>query len=268
MEYTGKSVIIDGRIEDARKQMPIGVEGEVYEVLRVERGVALFVDEHIERWRNSLSCRGLALPEWAGRLQELTGELCERNGIENCDIRIVTKADGISQFGFVETEYPTEEMYAEGVSTDLLKAMREQPEAKVYHSDMRSRAARQQAEEGLYESLLVDDEGRITEGSRSNVYFETEGKIVTAPVGTVLGGIMRRHVMGLCRKMGIEVVERRISVGELSQYDGAFLSSTPMRILPIARVGDVRYGRPTAMCMKLIREMNVEVEDYISQIKI
>lgn len=237
MEFIGSCIIKDGSIEPVDEQSHIGDDNEVYEVLRIESGRPLFLAEHLDRWRNSMKALALELPKWTDSFDTIIGWLIACNTLPDCDMRIVASADGGIQCGYVQTIYPSPEMYRDGVKVELLNAERENPKLKIFHAGMRSEASRQQASSGAYESLLVNKDGRITEGSRSNVYFiNKQGAVFTAPDADVLGGIMRKHVLGICKANSVEVNFQMVKTEEIANFDSAFLSSTPMRILPIKEI--------------------------------
>lgn len=58
----------------------------------------------------------------------------------------------------------------------------------------------------------------VEEVGSMNIFFKIDGKIYTAPcTGTVLPGVTRRSVMELCRDMGYEVIEERLSIDDVMQ---------------------------------------------------
>ncbi len=57
-------------------------------------------------------------------------------------------------------------------------------------------------ESKAYEALLVNEEGYITEGSRSNVFLIKDGVIYTPADRDVLLGITRAKVIDLIRDYG------------------------------------------------------------------
>lgn len=243
MRYIGNSIIKDGSIEPSEEQDPIGNDNEVYEVLRVDSGHALFLQDHLTRWSNSMKATGRGMPDWAKKMPQLIDWLIICNGITDCDMRVTASDNGSVQCGFLETEFPSAEQYANGVTCQLLRAERPDPSLKIFHSTMRSAAAQQQRETGAYESLLVNAKGQITEGSRSNVYFiDDAGQIHTAPDGTVLGGIMRMKVIEACQNQpAVPLIFECVEAAGIGSFKAAFLSSTPMRVLPICKIGDVEF---------------------------
>lgn len=73
-------------------------------------------------------------------------------------------------------------------------------------------------DDGYSQVLWLDGVERkyIEEVGAMNIFFKISGKIVTPMLqGSILPGITRNSVLTLCRDMGYEVEERRISVDEL-----------------------------------------------------
>lgn len=265
MYYIGTSIIRDGEIAPLSSQRPTGNDGEVYEMFRVESGCALFLADHLERFAGSIEAAHQSQPQCFAQLPSLIDWLIVCNAMQNGGMRLCLSADGVFQGGFVPTEIPTAQMYAEGVHCELLSAMREQPNAKIYHAEMRSAAASQQAQHQAFESILVDNDGNITEGSRSNVLFIKNGELYSAPESRILGGIMRKKLLEICQELGVAVHCVDISAESIGDYEAAFISSTPARILPIATICDTHYSLDNSLLIKLMREMEIRVRQQIEK---
>ena len=102
-------------------------------------------------------------------------------------------------------------------------------------------------DDGYSQVLWLDGVERkyIEEVGAMNIFFKIDGKIVTPALnGSILPGVTRNSVIELCKKMGLEVEERRISAEELiqAQKDGkleeCFGTGTAAVISP---VGKLRY---------------------------
>lgn len=262
MQYTGICIIKNGSIEPIDEQEPIGDDNEVYEVLRIFSGKALFLPDHTDRWLKSMKATGREIPKWISKMPQLIDWLVACNGIKDCDLRITASANGTIQCGFIETVFPSDDQYANGVECQLLQAERATPSLKIFHSAMRQDAATQQAKTGAYESLLVNNQGEITEGSRSNVYFvDPQGVIHTAPDGTVLGGIMRKKVLSVCQVLGIKIAFECVKASDIKSYVAAFLSSTPMRVLPINKIGDTSFDCGNIVVRKVVDGVDILVKN-------
>ena len=97
-------------------------------------------------------------------------------------------------------------------------------------------------ENDLYEVLLVDRNGSITEGSRSNVFFIKNGEVYTAPSDKVLLGVTRSKVVEIIRDMGVTLHEEAPAAADIAEYQAAFISGTSPKVLPIASIGDVGFN--------------------------
>lgn len=253
MRYIGICTIINGSLEPTDEQDPIGNDNEVYEVLRVYHGKPLFINDHLKRWTNSMTAVGRQTPNWLPKLPQLIDWLVACNSIHDCDIRITASQNGTVQCGFIETTYPTEQQFRDGVKCQLLNAERQSPDLKIFHSAMRHDAHTQQEKTDSFESLLVNKDGQLTEGSRSNLYFIDElGVVHTAPDGTVLGGIMRRKVLDLCQKENIPVNLHCVEADKIADFKAAFLSSTPMQALPVNKIADTAFDTNDPTLRKIV----------------
>ncbi len=102
-------------------------------------------------------------------------------------------------------------------------------------------------DDGYSQVLWLDGVERkyIEEVGAMNIFFKIDGKIVTPMLnGSILPGVTRNSVIQLCKKMGLEVEERRISAEELiaaqksGKLEECFGTGTAAVISP---VGKLRY---------------------------
>ena len=110
----------------------------------------------------------------------------------------------------------------------------------------------------VLECLYCPD-GHVTETLRSSFFIYRDGKIITAPLGEVLGGVTRNIVIELARGNGFTVEERCPEVPELRDCDEAFITSSWKEVMPVVRVGEtlISDGKPgpvAARLQKIFRE--------------
>ena len=93
------------------------------------------------------------------------------------------------------------------------------------------------------DALLVRPDGRVTEGSASNMFLIKDGAIHTPPLNEfILPGITRLVVEKLCRQHYIEFIERDIDQAELSSVNELWLASSTKEIIPIVRLNQQLVG--------------------------
>ena len=237
----------------------------IYEVLRVIGGIPVFLEDHLDRLNRSAHLAGFEnLPgtdEISKRINNLIAS--EKKAIGNIRLGF-SFSDPVVEpeftLSFIPHYYPTAEEYIIGVKVGLLKADRPIPNAKIQHSDIRERANHAMELNGLYEVLLVDSDGNITEGSRSNVFFIKDEKLYSAPLEKILQGITRLKVLDICNKEGIEVIETDIPANSLGQFEGAFLTGTSPKVLPICSLENMVYNTKLTLLIKLQDAYNQLIE--------
>ncbi|MDR2414054.1 MAG: aminotransferase class IV [Odoribacteraceae bacterium] len=217
----------------------------LYEVFRVFDGRLLFPGDNIARLENSARKSGRAFRVSPGLVAGQLERLIRLEGIKEGNIKYVLHAPGgnagdrVEEYAYrVPHDYPGEADYRDGVKVITLEAARENAEVKYINPGLRSMADRLTREHGAREVLLVDGEGYITEGSRSNVFFARGGKLYTAPVPRVLPGTTRKRVLEECARGGITVVEECIALADVGSVQAAFLTGTSTLVLPVRQIND------------------------------
>lgn len=103
------------------------------------------------------------------------------------------------------------------------------------------------------EGLLADAEGRLVEGTMSNVFFATRGTLVTPALGRCgVAGSQRERVLDLARAEGIACEVRDAGFEELERCDEAFLTNSVIGLWPVAAFGE-RHWEPGPLARRLQR---------------
>jgi branched-chain amino acid aminotransferase len=238
-------------------------EGGVYEVIRVANGVPLFLEGHLERFYTSAGIAGKPVRFGKTQIEGLLNDLITHNKVAEGNILISCKTN-LKAF-FISHNYPSPELYKSGVVCATLKAERENPNAKIFQTTVRQKANQLIREKGFYEVLLVDRQGRITEGSRSNIFYVRNNTVATPPGNKVLLGITRQKVIGLLRKAQICFVEEEIFDNNLSKYQAAFITGTSPGVLPVKKIDDVFFNVRHEIVRELINSYNALIKQYISE---
>ncbi len=236
--------------------LPLSSEAvEVYEIVRVNDGKVLFLDNHIQRFRKSLEAISLNDESLIKKITKGINDLIKALKLENNNIRIsVFKyTDGHADFviNAVPTVYPNEQMYKFGVQTGLLAAERTVPGIKKGHTKVRKLANDFIKENHVYEAILVNHHDLITEGSKSNIFFIKDDELYTAPDNMVLEGVMRSKVLAIANELDIDVHFEAVHIDDIEDFEGAFITGTSPRVLPIKSIDDVSYNAKHPIAIKL-----------------
>jgi len=241
----------------------------IYEVIRVIDGFCIFLEDHFERLQKSFVTQNqrtfeMGFAEFKLKIEELV--LINKSSEGNIKfVYLETEDESDWAFFFIPHLYPETLDFQNGVATDLLFQERINPNAKVIQNSVRENANQMIAEQNLYEVLLVDRDGQITEGSRSNVFFVKDEVFYTAPASKVLVGITRKKVLECLRELGFQYKEESVIYSSIPSYDAVFLTGTSPKVLPVRRIGTQLY-ETNIQCIKMLMDSyDKRIVQYVSQ---
>lgn len=240
----------------------------IYEVFRVIDGIPLFIEDHLERLKQTLGLSGLPAEMVPVDFEQQVLNLVGANQLQEGNIKVVVlPAENEQQAAFLiyimEHQYPTTAEFENGVELALHYGIRENPNAKVMDVELRSNTNQIKKKQLVYETLLVDQDHCITEGSRSNVFFVRGDEVITPPLSDVLPGVTRKHVMKLCKDLGIPLREEKVPETSLWQMDAVFITGTSRKVLPTFRIDEWLYPPDYPVVRQLQSAFNAEVENYL-----
>jgi branched-chain amino acid aminotransferase len=258
-DFTGDFCIIDGRVEktDALNRISLAALSVCYEVIRVDDGIFLFLEDHLSRLRDSIKNVDINYKIDFKYIIDILLKLKINNNLHSGNIKLLvgfepgTKKDPLIMAYPALHRYPTEKQYREGIKTSLFTEERERPNIKYIHSSLQEKCRNEITMRGVYEVLLVDHDGTITEGSKSNVFFVKEGILFTPPSNRVLKGITREKIIGICRESGVPLQEENIPVKRLVRFSAAFLTGTSPKVLPVASIDAVSFTVENPLVAKI-----------------
>jgi D-alanine transaminase len=108
-------------------------------------------------------------------------------------------------------------------------------------------------EAGAYEAWMVDEDGKVTEGTSTNAWIVTkDGKLVTRnATSSILNGVTRLSLIKLAQGHGLELEERAFTVEEAKDAREAFVSSATSFVTPVTRIDGVSVGNGRAGSLSL-----------------
>ena len=142
-------------------------------------------------------------------------------------------------------DYP-EGIYLEGVRTRICKTRlgMNQLLAGIKHLNRLEQvmARREWSDPEISEGLMLDRQGHIIEGTMSNIFMLKDG-ILHTPDITQCGveGVMRGLVLDTAAEQGIEVNVGQMTLSDILQADGAFLTNSLIGIWPVSSLEEREY---------------------------
>ena len=228
----------------------------VYEVVRTYGGRPFAMDRHLDRLHASAARIGMELPWDDARIAAEVERTLAAAGNEESYVRIVATR-GAGPIGLDPAlaedpqllvivqpiHLPPPEAYERGVKVQLVGVRRNlreaiDPRAKTGNYLNNVLALREARAHGAYEAVMLDAEGRITEGSTSNLFVVKDGRLITPPSAVgILEGVTRAVLFEVAKEQGIPVEERDVRPADLLAADEAMITSSVREILPVVRVG-------------------------------
>ena len=98
---------------------------------------------------------------------------------------------------------------------------------------------------GAYESIFIDNEGYITEGSSSNIWIiNIDNEIITRSIdGKILSGITRKTIAKFSKLNDLTVIENKFSKDEMLKAKEVFLTSASSFVTPINEIDNVKINK-------------------------
>jgi len=233
----------------------------LYEVIGFKNRELVFLEDHIERINRSAQLAGLELWISNSELVKLITSLPIINKLENGSITLVFNYSDTKTFTAYINENVdscTPDDYLNGVDTRFHFSERENPNVKLFNRVFRKRAGEMLHKFDLWEVILVDKNGFITEASKSNVFMIKDDTIYTSPIEDVLPGVTRKHVISLCKRLGIKLIEKKTPYIFAWEMDTVFLTGTTIRILPVKAINDMGFLVPNPILNQLMEEFEKE----------
>lgn len=216
----------------------------LFETFRTWHGRPATLDRHLERLRRS--ARALGLPLDPANLPDAgtVAELLEAEHIEGDTALRLTLSGGSAIWMRTRPLHPPMREGGAAVVLDRGSIAFGDPLARhktLNYWSKRLAWERAQAE-GADEAILATPDGRIWEGSRTNLFLIRDGVLQTPGLdGPVLPGVMRALVLDLAGRLGIEAREADVTARDLDAADEAFLTNAVRGVVPVGRWA---YRRP------------------------
>ncbi len=269
-----RSLFLDGRMVRADQALmdalePGVVAGKgVFETMRASAGEVLNLDEHLTRLLKGLKTLKMRAPYSRKQFKQYLSRVIRANKLKKARIRLAVWKEGrllrTAIVGQAFTGY-SEEKYKKGFTACLSKVCR--PKTRFsYIKSMDYGIFRQAFIEAQAnkcdEAILLNNRGRLVEGSRTNIFFVKRGVLCTPATRCgCLNGITRRNTFHLARQLGIPCKAVEVGLRALRGADEAFLTNALMDIMPLTRVGGKTIGQKGAgpITKKLMDAFNTNI---------
>jgi len=247
----------------------------VYEVVRSYDGKIFALEEHLQRFTNSLAAIGIAGVD-IDQIRSHVHKAFDAAGIPDAKIYFhITRGSALRNhvgdanlspnFFLTVTESDEDaEAKTKGIAVST------HPDWRWKRCDIKSLnllpnvlARQEAAKKGCAEAIFVDEAGLITEGAAS-AFFAISGRTLqTAPLtANILHSITRKFVIKASDNIGLETIEKSLTPQQAGGSDELFIASTTQDIVPVVRfddnlIGDGKGGKYTKLLIQEFRSFTV-----------
>ena len=226
-------------------------------------GTAIFrLEEHTERLFNSAKILRMNIPFTKEQVNEAQKAVVRENQLKSCYLRplvwIGDRKLGVSPKGntihlmvaaWPWGAYLGEDGMQRGIRVKISSYTRHHvnitmTQAKAVSNYTNSILANMEAtDDGYDEAMLLDANGFVSEGAGENLFIVKNGVVYTPDLSAgALNGITRNTVFHICKDLGLEVVQKRITRDEVYISDEAFFTGTAAEVTPIRELDRLTIG--------------------------
>ena len=272
-----EKIFLNGRIVDASsagisvRDVGFLYGAGLFETMRCYSGAVFALNDHLDRLFASAEKLGVRNTYSREAVRAAIYAAVRANGFKDARVRLTLTGGEThgeqSTLLVMATPYEgyPEEYYQKGVRTALCN-MRQNPEEiicghKTLSYFSRMTALNQARLKGAAEALWLTVDGRLAEGSISNLFLVKGGAMATPPLTTpVLPGVARKAVLEIAGREVIQFVERDLFINSLLESEEVFITNVIMGVMPVVgieahSVGDGKVGPVTTRLMKCYEEL-------------
>lgn len=250
----------------------------LFETMKFESGRMILFKEHIERLKRGAKELGIKTPP-KKELEEAIAKLILANRLaKKCARLKIMLTAGEITFGRKSKAKPTliittEEVdtaevakrLEKGVSAVTLKApefaLREATSSHIknlnYLPSILGRA--HAAKLGAFEGLFISKDGRVMEGTASNVFIVKGSRVLTPPLLGILPGVTRGAILGISD----DIREAKVTLKALLGADEAFLTGSVSGVVPLIMIDGVDIGNGTPG--PVTRSLRESYSDFVAK---
>lgn len=222
----------------------------LFEAIPISNGRPFRWEQHMRRFQNGAKVLKIMLTFSSGGLKRIAGQLIAKNKMPEALLRIaLSRGVGVRGYSpkgagkptLVMTLHPLPEFNPRTppkwkVITSSVRLPANEPLAMFKTCNKLPQVlARAQADDAdAQEALLTNADGRVIEGTTSNLFWIRNGTVCTPPLASgVLPGVTRAVVLEICRALKIRTREIAPRPTELLRADGIFLSMSSYGITEV-----------------------------------
>src|SRR3970282_421682 len=216
------------------------------------RGSAIFrLPEHVDRFFNSAKMYSMKMQYNKKQITDAIIKTVKNSTLKECYIRPIAYY-GYGEMGLTPTQN----------KVDVAIACWSWKMGESNYSN--AALARVEAlNEGYDEAIMLNNQGKIAEGSAENIFVLKNDQIITPPLTAgVLEGITRDSVIQIIKENGGQVIEADLDREDLYVADEVFMTGTAAEVKSVttidqATIGNGKPGKVTKALQKSFTDVTM-----------
>lgn len=219
----------------------------LFETIKIKNSELIYFDDHISRLKNSMEFLRISPDNLEMRIE---------NNIKEIDLSI----DGALRIMVTEdfngyricmetrpTDY-TDEKFVTGLKLKIVEPIRDKYNILNNHKTnnylLNHELLSAEKLNGYDEIVFLNQDGNVTEGSFTNLFFIKTDKIVTAPIEDgLLPGVYRKNFIKQLFEKDIECEIRHIHCKELHTFDSCICTNSLMEKRFVKSIDDMNFKK-------------------------
>jgi branched-subunit amino acid aminotransferase/4-amino-4-deoxychorismate lyase len=228
----------------------------LYETFRTLDHRPVFLEPHLDRLFKSAQITGLKIHYARSEILEMVDLVISEFPDPNQRARILAVPEKLILY---TSSLDLNPLIYKGVSVITVETSRVHPEIKTTDYRTCLTAWETAKDAGCFEAILMDSNGILFEGSRSNIFWIINKKVFTRK-GDVLPGITRQTIIN---RSPFPVEFGILQKNAISKIDECFLTNSGSGIIPVTylngeKIGDGFVGKITCQLLRQYNEWIVQ----------
>ena len=227
-------------------------ESGLYETFRTKNYRPILLKPHLDRLFNSAEEINLRIIYPRSKIKKMISRVLNNFHTKDQRARIIVTQDKV--IIYTSTLNLDEKIY-EGVSTITVSKQRDNPYIKTTNYKNCLDAYKIAMMKNCFEAILLDPEGKVLEGSRSNVFWVIGNSLMTRK-NNVLPGVTRQTII---EKSPYPITYSQLTMFDFKGLDELFLTNSGSGIIPVLEVNSTTIGKgnPGPITLELLKLYDV-----------
>ena len=238
----------------------------LYDVVHAVNQKIFALNEHIDRFYDSCDLLNISFGIKKDELKEIIQQLIEKENSAHQKIYWqVSRGSALRDHAFPDDSKPNLLIM---VTNDAMKNMNKTKynlilveDTRFFHCNIKTLnlipnviASEKAKQSGCQEAVLHRGE-YVTECAHSNIAILKDGVLKTAPLNNlILPGITRAHLIDICNKLNIPVVEKAFTIDELKNCDEAIVCASGSLFMGVDTLDGEKIGGKNSTLLKKLQK--------------